>query len=76
MKLRTITEVEINLHDKPFHQWPAEARDLARNVLMGQRNRDAYLQQLPECRKSWLIAKMEATEALLQEFTDLLDVRR
>ena len=60
----TTTEQEIDLAAIPVSQWPAVARDAARDVLTTH-GRWRTIQSLPaEQRKQWLIERVEAALAL------------
>jgi hypothetical protein len=67
MKLtyKTTVEVEVDLATLPFEEWPEEAKTLLQTVL--NRHYKRVQEMLPETRKSWLVAKVEALAALYKD---------
>lgn len=66
----TLTSHEINLNGLSISEWPDEAKKIARDIISVPRFRNAFLAQLPELRKSWLIAKIEAQQNLELELSE------
>ena len=68
---QTVVEVstyEVDLLATPYPDWPEEAKQFAREIFMASGNADRLLEMLPGTRKNWLVVKVEALQALYEEF--------
>lgn len=59
--------VKYDLIQMPYDQWPEEAKEIARR-LYSPTVASLLESMLPELRKPWLVAKVEAAQALREEF--------
>jgi len=58
--------IRFDLKNIPTQHWPTEAKELAKHCLCSNKFRMQLAQQLPELKKSFLIAQMELLQSLFE----------
>lgn len=71
MRVTINTQMDINLLNTPFKQWPKQAQDLAMYIISFKTNRRKLENELPELRKAWLVAKVEKLNSKLLSIDDV-----
>ena len=62
--MKVQAEINVDLMKLPVADWPKEAKDCAIGILQQTENRHRFMGQLPDFRKSWLVARIERFDSL------------